>query len=233
MTLFPGAIYGGVAQLGASAKAAATPWYLTGGIAAANCVAAYQPKGAADYAASKVNLANPGTYNAADGTAFPTWDSTNGWIFNGTNTTGPYLLTGVINANGWSMILRFSNGPTLSYSCQPVGSLTTYSTRFSFSTYYADNKLYYHSGGIAGISTGITSGVIAIAGQSGYRNGTADTNSIPAWSGTNTNQIAIGGMMNAGLVTNKITANIQALAIYNTTLTAPQVAALSAAMAAL
>jgi len=39
------------------------PWWLSGGIAAANCVAAYQPKGAASLEASYVNLANPGTYN--------------------------------------------------------------------------------------------------------------------------------------------------------------------------
>ncbi len=44
------------------------PWWLAGGIPAENCIAAYQPKGAASYAASKVNLANPGTYDAYEGT---------------------------------------------------------------------------------------------------------------------------------------------------------------------
>lgn len=48
MTLFGSRIYGGMGQLGASAKVTAVePWWLSGGVAAANCVAAYQPKGAA------------------------------------------------------------------------------------------------------------------------------------------------------------------------------------------
>ena len=58
------------------------PWYLAGGISAANCLAAYQPKGAASLAASYSNLANPGTYNAAPGVA-PTFDASTGWTFNG------------------------------------------------------------------------------------------------------------------------------------------------------
>ena len=53
-------------------------WDLNGTIT--SCVAAYQPKGAASYAASKVNLANPGTYNLSDGVA-PNWDTGTGWGF--------------------------------------------------------------------------------------------------------------------------------------------------------
>ena len=40
--------------------AAAVPWYLSGGIAAANCIAAFTPKGAASLAASYDNNAAPG-----------------------------------------------------------------------------------------------------------------------------------------------------------------------------
>lgn len=55
---------------------------------APNCVAAYQPKGANDYQASKVNLANPGVNNAIEGNA-PSFDSALGWKFNGSSN---YLL---------------------------------------------------------------------------------------------------------------------------------------------
>ena len=56
------------------------PWYLSGGVSAANCIAAYQPIGAVDYAGSKVNLANLGTYDANnEGTHVPTWDVTTKW----------------------------------------------------------------------------------------------------------------------------------------------------------
>jgi hypothetical protein len=51
-------------------------WYLAGG--APLPIAAYQPKGAVDLAASYINLANPGTYNVAPGSAPTLGDS--GWI---------------------------------------------------------------------------------------------------------------------------------------------------------
>jgi hypothetical protein len=75
-------IYGGKGRFVPSIGGGAFPkWWLSGSIPAANCIAAYQPKGAASYAASKVNLANPGTYNATDGAAFPSWDTAVGWTF--------------------------------------------------------------------------------------------------------------------------------------------------------
>lgn len=59
---------------GAASPPAAAPWYLAGG--APTPIAVYQPKGAASLAASYVNLANPGTYDAAadvPGYGAPTW----------------------------------------------------------------------------------------------------------------------------------------------------------------
>jgi len=100
----------------APAAAGAVSWWV---VAGKTCVAAYQPKGAADIAASYVNLASPGTYNAAPGTA-PTWDATSGWIFNGSTQ---YLTTGVIPTvfNTWTVIVRFSNvsggATTIYYLC--------------------------------------------------------------------------------------------------------------------
>lgn len=62
-------------------------WDLNGTIT--SCFAAYQAIGVASYAASKINLVNPGTYDLMDGqgnvtnATNPTWDSA-GWTFNGT-----------------------------------------------------------------------------------------------------------------------------------------------------
>lgn len=69
-------------QPSSQAAAGGTWWDLNGTLT--SCVAAYQPKGAADYAASKVNLANPGTYNATDINA-PDWATATGWYFSGVN----------------------------------------------------------------------------------------------------------------------------------------------------
>ena len=86
------------------AAAAAVPWYLAGGAPAP--IAAYQPKGAASLAASYVNLANPGTYDAAPGVA-PTHASATGWTFNG-NTQ--YLTTNVATSgSAWSIVLRYAH----------------------------------------------------------------------------------------------------------------------------
>lgn len=59
----------------------AYPWWdpLNDG---ASIVAAYQAISAADYAASKVNLANPGTYDITDTTP-PSWTIGAGWTFDG------------------------------------------------------------------------------------------------------------------------------------------------------
>ena len=60
---------------GPRVSTASVAWYelLTNGLAA------FQPIGAASYAASKVNLLDPGTNDAADGAAYPTWDASYGW----------------------------------------------------------------------------------------------------------------------------------------------------------
>ena len=84
-------------------------WWNNNG-AIAGCVAAYQPIGAADYATSKVNLFSPGTYDAADGAAYPTWDAINGWKFAGASfqlLTIPYTLPA--DSHTHSVILRLSN----------------------------------------------------------------------------------------------------------------------------
>src|SRR3989344_7466925 len=104
----------------ASSAAIANPvqstWTTAGG--APTPVAAYQPISAASLTASYANLANPGTYTAAVGVA-PTFASSTGWTFNGSTQ---YLTTGVIPANGWSMIVRFSNATGATVNGVAAGS---------------------------------------------------------------------------------------------------------------
>jgi hypothetical protein len=98
-------IYGGRGKL--LGGAALVPWYLAGGIPAANCVAAYAAIGAGSQALSYVNLANPGTYDLTAPVAAPTWDAGTGWKFNGTTQ---YLATGITPAAGWSWMVRYTVG---------------------------------------------------------------------------------------------------------------------------
>lgn len=66
-------------------------WWAYGGISA-NCLAAFQPFGAASYATSKVNLTGVSANDAADGPAYPGWAANTGWAF--TAASSQYLTVG-------------------------------------------------------------------------------------------------------------------------------------------
>lgn len=142
---------------------------------APNCIAAYQPKGAKNYEASKTNLANPGTYNAVDGVA-PDFDVVSGWMFNGTDTTGhyltiPYKIPGVGGGKTHSIILRLSNFAGDGARVVDAGG----TNMWHIHPRYTNNTAYirgYNSTGITTAFTG-TSGVFALVPGNGYVNGTA------------------------------------------------------------
>ena len=202
------------------------PWYLSGGVAKINCLAAYKPKGAANLTESYINLANPGTNDAAPGPvgAAPAWSADHGWIFDGATQT---LTTGIVFAAGANqtstMIVRFTDATA--YICginNGGGVLWTISPTVSV-TYRQ-----YTSGNSNSVAGGnITAGIMALAGNNCYLNGATDGTLVSTSLDPGGQPIIFGGTSwtyNA--------CNIQALAIYNTVLTAAQVLAISTAMAA-
>ena len=199
-------------------------WWLSGGIAAANCIGAYQAKGAADLAASYVNLVNPGTYNITNAGNAPTWNAESGWNF--VAATQSKLLTGIAPgaaSRSWSMIIRYSSAST-------AGVLMGHSklgTFFFIQPLRTGGVGYYNGTDGVTVSPQLAGGVLAIAGTKGYRNGTFDGDL--AGSAGNVLDIGIGWAIFADY----ITANVQAVAIYNEVLTSTQVASLTTAMAAL
>ena len=213
---------------------AAQPVYVVGGslggaftpASIAGLVAWYQPKGAASLATSYVNLANPGTYNAAPGTA-PTLDA-NGWVFNGSTQ---YLKTGVIpNGATWSALIQFVNA-TGTGDRNPLHAYKSSTDRFGFDLYYTGNTVYYDNGG-AGNNTGtITSGNLAITNK-GYKNGVDEGFTI-ASPGGSTLELYIGALNNNGSPAGYFAGTVVSVAIYNVILTSAQVAQLVAYMAAL
>ena len=214
--------------LGVTAKVASS-WWLSGGISASNAVAAYAPKGAASLAASYTNLANPGTYDAAPGVA-PTFDTSTGWTFNGTTH---YLTTGITPEDGWSAIVRFSgaanNGLAIfGTSNNPGGAYKC----FWLIANDGSKVQYGHQGTLYRVP-GMASGVLAFAGQQGYRDGAADGGAIPTSSGSYPYTVFLGATNFSGGAANKWPGVICALAFYNTTLSAAQVAAVTTAMNAL
>jgi hypothetical protein len=218
--------------LSSSYKKATGGWWLAGGISAANAIAVYQPIGAASYAVSLSNLANPGTYDASEGTA-PDWDAVNGWKFDGSDD---YLETGVTpSSQSWSYIIKFSDcSAAVSDYNRIFGAETGSNPRVFMIPYPEDvDDRYYSNGGLVATGDAVTEGVMAIAGTNGYLNGVSDSISLAAWSGALSQSIYIGCTNDDGSAVRFAAVYIQAFSIYNTVITAGQVSALTTAMNAL
>ena len=208
------------------------PWWLAGRVSPDNCVVAYQSIGAPSLEASYINLANPdqGTYNARPGVA-PTFDASTGWTFNGTtqylNTNSPAL------SLSWSMIVRFSNYNYTSASYLIGGYIPSGYPRSYLGV--LSGGVIYANGPYKLVAPAISEGVIAFAKNMGFRNGVFDTVidvDVPGY-------IALTipcyvGCLNVGGTPNYFSSvKIQAVAIYNLTLTDDQIAAITNAMNAL
>ena len=207
--------------------AAAADWWDPNGDGL--CVwAAYQPKGAANQAASYVDLSGNGN-NAGVGVA-PTWDAVNGWKFNGVNQ---YLTTTFVpqNDQSQSVLVQFTNVAN-------TGGLVGLRSPIGEYIYIRPNtsgRCYYIHGAGVPVSTlgGLAAGNSAIAGAVGYRNGAADIALNPFAGGVPALGLWIAALNNLGAPAFLLLGYIQALAIYDCTLTAPQVLAVAAAMSAL
>lgn len=206
-----------------SAAAAAGWWEVAG----KTCVAAYQPKGAASYAASKINLANPGTYDASEG-VLPTWATETGWTFNGTTQ---YLTVGVLPwTETWTCLAQFSG---VSNEGVVLGSaLGTWAYYYNLQPRHPWGARYYHNWNqYVTKSPVVAAGNMAMAASNCYYDGIADgiIASPVAWQANLFTAIgALGG--NLSLF---IAGNIVAVAFYSDTLSAAEVATVAAAMAAL
>lgn len=200
-------------------------WYRAGG--APLPLAAYQPKGAASQAASYVNLARPGAYDAAPGVA-PTWSAANGWIFNG--ALAQYLTTSLIPGSYWSLLIRYDSmvgGSTLIGGRKPSGL----PDGMGIGLAVGSNTAFDYGNRIS-VPLGDASGILAIAGTRAYRNG-IDVGGPLAGVPVTPGALYIGAYNNSPAASGFCTGNIQAVAIYNAVLTPAQVAAVSSAMASI
>lgn len=225
-----GRVFSPTFQPNSQSSAAAVPWYLSGGIAAANCIVAYQPKGAASLAASYVNLANPGTYNAEPGSA-PSFDTTIGWTF----TTSTWLQansSGTINfANDLSIIFRFTPTAVSSY---PFIQKYDNGVAGEINYHFHDNK--FPAFDRPWVEEGVQSGTAVTLSANNVCALTADgTNTIHYLNGSakKTDPQAYGTYRNTLLKINSgnnFAGNIVCIAFYNTVLTPTQVGLLTTAM---
>lgn len=200
-------------------------------VAGKTCLGAWQAKGAASQAASYANLANPGTYDLAAGVA-PTWAAATGWTFNGTSQ---YLDSGWMPPHVYyagTLICRFAGGSTS--GVHAVCGCGRTSRVFGMRSAQLGKRTYLN-GGYLQDDTALAAGTMAVAGNAAYLNGSAEAGTIGA------------GNVSSGLETLYIGAEpiapdtpvsyysgqIYAVALYSDILSAAEVSALTAAMAAL
>jgi hypothetical protein len=195
-------------------------------VAGATCIAAYQPKGAADLATSYVNLANPGTYNATWSGASPSWTVGDGWQCSVAN----YLRTGVVPVDGDWMIARYSNCAAVvyiagvfngTYKLQMINGSTTVGY-----TYGTTDKSK---------TPALTAGVLAVTKTQAYRNGVSEALAMSESLGAIAIDIWLGARNALGVPHGNGQIYIQAYAHYRPSEqpTAGDIAALTTRMQAL
>lgn len=184
--------------------AVVTPWYRAGG--APTPIAVYQPKGAISLAASYVNLANPGTYDAAPVTNAPTHASATGWTFDGIDQS---LTTGIQPALTWSMLCRFTDATTSGYKIL-VGYYITTNQGFGIFPLGGGTNFYACNGNEASFGAQVVGGVAAIADRGVYVDGVSRGNLASSGS------VGVFAIRIGGQVARYLACKIQAVAIWNT-----------------
>ena len=217
----------------------ASDWWLSGGISAANCDFAFRAKGAADYAASKVNLANPGTYNASNGAAYPSWSSA-GWAF--TYANSEYLDVSGLASGDRPITYIFSlkiGSVSLSQNHAIVSTNTNGALIIMHDTYF-DNATLRRLNGAEIVTTNryiLTADEYDIVALVWYADGSWKSyiNGVEDKTGTQTTAVSSGTVRIGTPVQGGMTAmdgTLASIARYNTSLTPTQIASLSSAMAA-
>lgn len=209
-------------------------WDLDGALT--SCVAAYQSKGAASYAASKVNLVNSGTYGLTDGSTYPSWTADNGWLFATNTAKSDHLITSITPTSTWTVIVRYAN--LESEVNAAIGTVSDDDMGFSllpYSKIYALRNHWQQATVTDKVKGSANAGVTALAGVYCYTDGTLKLTLTDAQSVTYQYPFFIGCKNTKGTaVFNAGTAgNLYACAFYNATLTAQNIADLTTAMNAL
>lgn len=212
-------------------RGGSNPWWLAGQIGAGNCVAAYRAKGAASYMASKVNLANPGTYDAYEGVQ-PSWNAEDGWFSN----EDAYLKTGITADNYWTFIVGIRGGSNTGYGFPFGGRGSGIADEdLLLMSRGGNNERGYRYGQTAYLNNRyLEAGVMCIAGNKTYLNGILDEEVLGSILGIITNPVELYllGLNNAGTPTYSLI-GITAFSAYNIKLTSTQVQAVTSRIQAL
>ena len=208
-------------------------WNLDGAVA--GCVAAYEPIGAANLAASYVNKVGNAAYDCTvwTGKTEPLFNTLTGWELS--IDPSRVLDTGIVGANGISAIVRFSDSASVQQAAIFGVTVTVGVVQFNIINKYTDNKAYFRAGGTYNTDAGTNylSGVLAVTPAKAYVNGSPIGNLASPYSGTTTVHVAIGGQAINATAPSGWIGKIQAIAFYSSTPTDDNIAALTIRMNAL
>lgn len=190
--------------------------------------AAYQPVGAANLAASYLDLSGNGN-NCGPGVA-PAWNAVNGWQFNGA-THWLDTLFQPQNDQSQTVIVQFTNFVQAGGQHCITGCMQA--DRFKIDLWVWGANVRYANGGFVAAAGAIVAGNMCVAGNQGYRNGAADGGAIAGYGAPLPRNVFIGAVDLWGGAAQFCQVYVQAYALYDCTLTGPQVLAVATAMAAL
>ena len=199
------------------------PWYIPDGITSGDVVAVYVPKGAASFATSLSNVANPGTRNALDTSYTDTSWSSAGWGF-AVNST-EYLSAGYtpteLGTNP-TVIIGISGNTSSAFQTGYIYGATGTN---AFALQVRASLLIGYSGSYSTeyIATMPSSGVIAITRAAVYLNGVAKASFTTHTSPVSSTDHKIGSLGSSTLKAGTYT--IAWVAAYSTRLTPEQIAA--------
>lgn len=198
------------------------------------CLAAYRAIGAESYAASLVNLDEPGTRDATEGAA-PGWSADYGWR----QTGSKYLKAGGITAaQVKTLAVRFANRSVMEINQALAGARNSvvsgaYGGVFLWASLSPETMHGYDLGSRVTVSSALAaSGVMVVSGTVGYIDGDVDATGLAgASSATQAVYLMCGN--NSDDAAYFATGDVLAVAIYSTVMSPAQVADLTAAMGAL
>jgi len=195
-------------------------WYLAGGVSPASHIARYQAIGAATYAASKVNLANPGTNDLTCSSGDMAWTTENGWLGNDSR----YLKTGIVPTGSYTVYVHFSD-------LTKVGSSGLFGASASGTGMYIyinDSQFTYAANYKTATNTipmpQYNDGILCMAGDKVYYNGVEIGTVATQYDGAG--ELVFMAALSGG--TSPAIVKIKAALVYNTKHSAAQVALISA-----
>lgn len=213
-------------------------WYLPTGILSSNCIAAYRFKGASSEANALLNLNNTATYPLTKVGDTVTWNQSTGFFIPATNGYGLHnasitsftsvfvRYSDVDNTSALTSLIAPSEGHILMAKC--AWRVNDSQTQYNVAPGVWPNAGYYSPTYKAAAVLGYIKPTNTL-----YIDGVSTSMTYIDTGGWSPTYILIGEAKYSSFVGNLSASKIQAVAFYNTQLTAAQAVQLSTAMAAL